>query len=116
MTEKESLEKEVDLLKQRLDSSQRAWNSTRQELKEKEHHYYAWDKERKETELSSKTSQLEMKALKESLAALLSTAYNTVEPFEETIKDRIRQLMTGSKDTESVSITQYQTVYSPLKL
>ena len=49
------LEREIDILKERLDASQRAWNATRTELEEREARFGRSESQLKEFEIQTRT-------------------------------------------------------------
>ena len=98
------LRREIDMLKERLESSQRAWQATRRELEEKESRFYSVESKAKETELFVRNSEMQLRSFKEQLAGLLSDPSFVVEPYEEQIRERIRALMTDYKDRRAVSL------------
>lgn len=99
LSRQEDLLKEIDVLKERLEASQRAWSSMRNELEEQRvqvHH----DVDRA---LINQSIEGQHKAFKECLAQLLSDGYVMVEPYEETIRERIQNLVLGLRDKNAVS-------------
>ena len=50
-------EREIDILKERLDASQRAWNATRTELEEREARFGRSETQLKEFEIQSRTAE-----------------------------------------------------------
>ena len=104
MAKENELRREIDMLKERLESSQRAWQATRRELEEKESRYYSVESKAKETELFVRNSEMQLRSFKEQLAGLLSDPSLVVEPYEEQIRERIRALMTDYKDRRAVSL------------
>ena len=104
MAKENELRREIDMLKERLESSQRAWQATRRELEEKESRFYTAESKAKETELFVRNSEMQLRSLKEQLAGLLSDPSVVVEPYEDQIRERIRVLMTDYKDRLAVSI------------
>ncbi|XP_013406676.1 coiled-coil domain-containing protein 170 [Lingula anatina] len=98
---KRELEQEIKLLKERLDASQRAWNATRHELDEREKRLSHLDREARESSFSVRNYQTQYNAFRETLASILSDAFRTVPPSEDSIKDKIGQLLAANKDKES---------------
>ena len=92
------------MLKERLESSQRAWQATRRELEEKESRFYSAESKAKETELFVRNSEMQLRSFKDQLAGLLSDQSVVIEPYEEQIRERVRALMTDYKDRLGVSI------------
>ncbi len=97
------LRRELELLKERLESSQRAWQSTRRELEERESRFLSIESKAKETELFVRNSELQLRSFKEQLAGLLSDQTYVVEPYEDQIRERVRTLMTDYRDRLAVS-------------
>lgn len=94
MSRQEDLLKEIDVLKERLEASQRAWSSMRNELEEQRQQVHH-DVDRA---LINQSIEGQHKAFKECLAQLLSDGYVMVEPYEETIRERIQNLVLGLRD------------------
>jgi|SRR6218665_132521 len=99
MSRQEDLLKEIDVLKERLEASQRAWSSMRNELEEQRQQVHH-DVDRA---LINQSIEGQHKAFKECLAQLLSDGYVMVEPYEETIRERIQNLVLGLRDKNAVS-------------
>ena len=99
------MRREIDMLKERLDSSQKAWQATRRELDERESRFLSAESKAKETELLVRNSDFQLRSFKEQLAGLLSDHSLQIEPFEEQIRERVRSLMTDYKDRLGVSDT-----------
>ena len=95
--------REIDLLKERLDASQRAWNATRTELEERAARFSRNDAQVREYETSCRTLEQTQRAFKEQLASMLTDSYVTVEPYEEQIRERVTQLVRASSDKTAVS-------------
>ncbi|XP_074661960.1 coiled-coil domain-containing protein 170-like [Tubulanus polymorphus] len=98
VAERRELLREVELLKERLESTQKAWNATRHELEDREQRLSKIDREKHETSFSVRSIEAQYNGFKESLAHLLSDAYHSVAPNEETIKDKIKHLQVTAKD------------------
>ena len=96
-------EREIELLKERFESTQRAWTATKQELENRDTHYSSVDREIRESQIAVRNAELQYKSFKESLAALLSDSYSACEPYEESIRERIKNFMLHGKDKGAVS-------------
>lgn len=94
ISRQEDLLKEIDVLRERLEASQRAWSSMRNELEEQRQQVHH-DVDRA---LINQSVEGQHKAFKECLAQLLSDGYVMVEPYEETIRERIQNLVLGLRD------------------
>ena len=93
------LEREIDILKERVEASQRAWAATKRDLDNmtlREHEYH-------NQEVTWRTEETASKSFKESLANLLSDGYQNLEPYEEAIKDRIKNLLLSLRDKAAVN-------------
>ena len=95
--------REIDILKERLDASQRAWNATRTELEERESRFSRHDAQVREYETSCRTMEQTSRAFKEQLAGLLSDSFTSVEPYEEQIRERVTALVRANSDKTAVS-------------
>ena len=107
MARETELRREIDMLKERLESSQRAWQATRRELEDKETRFYSVESKAKENELFVRNSEMQLRSFKEQLAGLLSDPSFVVEPNEEQIRERIRSFTTYYKDRLAVSFVTY---------
>lgn len=101
MLRQRELEREIEVLKERLDSSQKAWTATKRELdgltlREHEMHGH---------EVTYRTAEVAFKSFKEILANLLSDGYQNLEPYEEAIKERVKNLLLSLRDKTAVRIT-----------
>lgn len=92
------LEKEIETLKERMTNIQTAWHSTKTEFEKKETVYTSYEAKLKEFEYQAMYSNNCLTALKEQVATLLSDGFVKVEANEEQIKEKIKLLMTSSKD------------------
>ena len=104
MARETELKREIDMLKERLESSHRAWQATRRELEEKESRFYSVESKVKENELFVRNSEMQLRSFREQLAGILSDPSFVVEPYEEQIRERIRTLTTDYKDRLAVSV------------
>jgi len=91
-------EREIDLLKDRLEASQTGWSDARRQLEEKvcrcEHHGGR----------HGVVGAVITNVFLEALAHLLSDSRNFVEPNEERIKERVRDLVHAVQDKNAVSL------------
>lgn len=99
------MEREVELLRERLDASQRAWNATRAELEEREGRFAHSESKLREFELSHRTVDHSFRAFKEQVATVLSDSYVTVQPYEDEIREKLSALVRSSTDRKAVSYT-----------
>lgn len=103
LASRRDLEREIELLKERLDSTQRAWSATKHELETRDGHYTTVDREIRESQIAVRNAEVQYKNFKESLASLLTDSYSGCEPYEEAIRERVKNLMLNSKDRTAVS-------------
>ena len=90
----------MESLRDRLDASQRAWSAMRRELDEhKSQRTAEIDRERLVVAAEQQT-----KVFKECLARMLSDAGRTVEPYEETIRERVQAIILEVQDKTAVSM------------
>lgn len=92
------LEGEINVLKERMTNIQTAWQATRTELEAKETNFSSQNHNLKQMEYDVLYNKNCLTALKEQVAALLSDGFVKVEANEEQIKEKIKLLMTSSKD------------------
>lgn len=92
------LQREVELLKERLEASQKAWAATKRELDEKSKVYASLDREVRDSSHSAKSAQTQLVAFRDQLASLLTDSYSRVAPSDDLIKEKIRQLQIANKD------------------
>jgi chromosome segregation ATPase len=85
---------EVNNLKDRLDTTQRAWTAMRAELEAVKSQRCA----EAERERLASVAEAQMKAFKECLATMLSDSCVTVEPFEEMIRERLQNIIVTLRD------------------
>ncbi len=97
------MEREISLLKERLDSTQRAWSSTKRELEERDMRFTSIDRELKEHSLNARNSEVAFRNFKETLANLLSDEFHRLEPYEEPIRERIQAMCLAVRDKSAVS-------------
>ncbi|XP_078000196.1 coiled-coil domain-containing protein 170-like isoform X2 [Glandiceps talaboti] len=86
------LEREVQLLKERINANQRAWDSTRMELEQRDTRVTSMDRELKNHQYNAQVAMTTLKAFKESLATILSDSYFVCSDSEDAIKERVTQL------------------------
>ena len=100
------MESQLEEMKDRLDSSQRAWSAMRRELEQQKSQRVT----EAETERLLTAVELQSKSFKECLARMISDGCVTVEPFEETITQRIHDVIVSlqQKSTVSISSISYQ--------
>ncbi|CAG5130218.1 unnamed protein product [Candidula unifasciata] len=94
------LEREVELLKERLDANQRALEATRNELELKESRFHSLDRDFRETAHNVRTTGTQFDLFREQLANLLSSVNNSVTPSEESLKETIRRLASDKREND----------------
>nr|XP_042704187.1 coiled-coil domain-containing protein 170 isoform X4 [Chrysemys picta bellii] len=92
LTAKQSLEKEIKSLQDRLAASQRAWEASKQELHHLKRCSSEMDGSLKSSIDEARTAQSLLSAFKEQVATLLSNSSVIVKPSEEAIMERVREL------------------------
>ena len=90
--------KEIETLKARLDSIQKAWQSTRGELDQRENKFSSNESHVKKLENDLLYEKTQFESFKQQVGQLLSDGYVKVDPNENEIKDKIHLLMQSSKD------------------
>ncbi len=103
MTTQTVLEKEIVTIKERMSNIQTAWQASRNELETKEGKYGGIEANLKQLEYDALYSKNCLNAFKDQVATLLSDGYVKVEANEEQIKEKVKLLMTSSKDRGLVS-------------
>ncbi|ELU12895.1 hypothetical protein CAPTEDRAFT_173947 [Capitella teleta] len=91
-------QREIELLKERLDASNHSWQVTRRELEEKEARYSDNDTRLRDHELAVRNAESAFKGFKQLMADILSDSVVSVEPYEECIRDRAKWLAHSVKD------------------
>ncbi|XP_074846469.1 coiled-coil domain-containing protein 170 isoform X2 [Carettochelys insculpta] len=92
LTAKETLEKEVRVLQDRLAASERAWEASKQELHHLKRCSSELDAGLKRSIEEARTAQSLLSTFKEQVASLLSNSSVAVKASEEAIMGRIREL------------------------
>ncbi|XP_033632699.1 coiled-coil domain-containing protein 170-like isoform X1 [Asterias rubens] len=103
------LERENSLLKERMNASRRAWDSTQHELNDHENKMTSLGKEAKELKYEADVAKSELKSFRESLALLLSrgNSLSSCDTREDSIKERIKQLqIDASENSTHVSLME----------
>ncbi len=95
---KKALEKEIDTLKDRLSTMQTAWTATKNELENKHSTFTGQTANIKQLENEILYAKSCLNAFKEQVASLLSDGFVKVSPNEDEIKEKVKMLMTSSKD------------------
>jgi chromosome segregation ATPase len=89
---------EIQMLKERLETIQSAWHATKSEMEQEKLKYNEYDAKFKSFEYDTLYATGCLKSFKEQVSTLLSDGFVRVEPNEEDIKEKLKQLMTSSKD------------------
>jgi len=103
LSSKTVCETEIATLKERISNIQTAWNATKTDVEAKEKSFKDAESNLKQMQYDSLYHKGCLDALKEQVAALLSDGFVKVEANEDQIKEKIRLLMTSSKDRGLVS-------------
>ena len=77
---------------------QTAWQATKKELDTREHSYSSQSSTLKQLDNEILYHKSCLTSFKEQVAALLSDGYVKVDPNEDQIKEKVKMLMTSSKD------------------
>ncbi|XP_002738131.1 coiled-coil domain-containing protein 170-like isoform X2 [Saccoglossus kowalevskii] len=99
MMRKNELEREVQLLKERMEANRRAWESTRMELEHRDTRVSALDHDLKTHQYNAQVAEASLRSLKESLAALLGDSFMSYD--EESIKEKVRQLHLSVREKDA---------------
>ncbi|XP_066279979.1 coiled-coil domain-containing protein 170-like isoform X2 [Branchiostoma lanceolatum] len=100
---KEALVRENQLLRERIESSEKAWKSTRDELEHREGRVQTMDEKLRTSQYTAKAAQTQLDTFKQAIASLLSDGHHIVHEREDDIKDRIRAIMGSSRDKQAES-------------
>ncbi|KAI8484327.1 PREDICTED: coiled-coil domain-containing protein 170-like isoform X3 [Branchiostoma belcheri] len=103
MRSKEALVRENQLLRERIESSEKAWKSTREELEHREGRVHTMDEQLRNSQYTAKAAQTQLDTFKQAIASLLSDGQVIVHEREDDIKDRIRSIMGSSRDKHAES-------------
>lgn len=106
LNDKENLKHELETVKSRLESIQKAWQNARGELDQRETCFSSTELHFKQMENDLAYTKSCFDAFKQQIGQLLSDGYVKVEAKEEEIKEKIRLLMQSSKDRGLVSQTR----------
>ncbi|CAL1527506.1 unnamed protein product [Lymnaea stagnalis] len=101
------LEREIELLKERLDASHRALEATRNELQLKESRFSSLDRDLREKAHNIRSTSTQFDLFREQLANFLSTPQNNVNPSEDSVKEAVRRLATDRKEL-SMRLEEYE--------
>ncbi|XP_046545107.1 coiled-coil domain-containing protein 170-like [Haliotis rubra] len=97
---KREVEREIELMKERLDANQRSLDATRGELELRQGRLSSLDREVRETSHNVRSWENQYHLFREQIAGLLSNSYTMVEPSEDMIKDNIRRMAQTNKEYE----------------
>ncbi|XP_041353054.1 coiled-coil domain-containing protein 170-like [Gigantopelta aegis] len=97
---KRDMEREIDIMKERLNATQRSLEATQQELELRQGRLSHLDREVRETSHNVHSTATQYSLFREQIAALLSNAYTAVHPSEDSIKDAVRNMMHNNKELE----------------
>lgn len=99
-TRAKELEKEVEILRERLESSQRVIAATKHEYTSHETRTISFERQQREMEITLRNSETNFRNFKQQIADWISDTSCIVEPYEESIRERIRVLMTISRERD----------------
>ncbi|ESO87729.1 hypothetical protein LOTGIDRAFT_127327, partial [Lottia gigantea] len=105
------MEREVEVVKERLEANQRALDATRNELELREGRLNHLDREYRETTNNTRSTTSQFNLFKEQLANILSNSYTNVPPSEDLIRDSILNLAQNNKEL----VLQVETLESRVK-
>uniref|UniRef100_A0A8D0GFI7 Coiled-coil domain containing 170 n=1 Tax=Sphenodon punctatus TaxID=8508 RepID=A0A8D0GFI7_SPHPU len=106
-TAKQSLEKDINVLQERLVSNQRAWEASVQDLNHWKRSSSELDESLKRNMEEARAAQILHNVFKEQVAGLLSSSSITVRPSEETIMERIQELR-NREETQKTMVFQHE--------
>jgi chromosome segregation ATPase len=108
LTTKSMLEKELEVHKERIISIQTAWQASRVELEAKDTELAGHNANLKQFENDALFYKNCLNSLKEQVATLLSDGFVKVDANEDQIKEKVKLLMTSSKDRGLVRVQTQQ--------
>lgn len=91
-------QREIELLKERLEANQRSLDATRAELDLRNNRLSTLDREVRTTSHSVHTAATSFGLFREQLANLLGTVYESMDSSEERIKEGVRRLAVDSRE------------------
>ncbi|XP_005089149.1 coiled-coil domain-containing protein 170 [Aplysia californica] len=97
---KRDLEREIELLRERVDAGQRSLEATKGELALCNDRFSTMERNYRESSHSVHTSGTQFKLFRDQIANLLSTAFNDVVPTEECIKECVRRITEDKKELD----------------
>ncbi|XP_025105886.1 coiled-coil domain-containing protein 170-like [Pomacea canaliculata] len=95
---KRDVEREVELLKERLEANQRAMDATRAELELRDNRLSTLDREVRINSHNVHSAATAFSLFREQLANILSSAYETIEPTEEAIKQTAHRIASSYRE------------------
>lgn len=98
LNDKTALTTELETLKSRLESVQKAWQNTRTDLDQRETKYSTGESQIKQLENDLLYTKSMHDMFRSQVAQLLSDGFVKVEPKDDEIKEKIQLLMQSSKD------------------
>uniref|UniRef100_H2ZF69 Coiled-coil domain-containing protein 170 n=1 Tax=Ciona savignyi TaxID=51511 RepID=H2ZF69_CIOSA len=98
---KEGLERENELLKQRIDANDKTWASSRDELSQTSTRITMLTDDVKRLEYERNLANNEFQSFKSSMSKVLSDPYVEVEPREDAIKDRIKLMVSAEHEKKA---------------
>lgn len=104
MSDRRTMEREIDLLRERLEASQRSLDATRGELDLRESRLSSLDEEFRSHSLNVRSAHSQFCNFKEQLCSLLSTPDQVLEMSEDNIKLRITEIVHRNREMMCVSI------------
>ncbi|KAL8611121.1 hypothetical protein ACOMHN_064411 [Nucella lapillus] len=101
------MEREVDMLKERLDAGQRMLDATNAELQLRGDRLASVEHEMRVSSHSVHSSATAFQLFREQLANLLGTTYELIDPSEECLKEAVRKLAVDAKE-HRMRIEEYE--------
>ncbi|KAJ8045829.1 hypothetical protein HOLleu_08927 [Holothuria leucospilota] len=98
--EKERMEDEIKMLRDRLDSSENLWASKKHEMDSHYSKVSSLNQEIKTAQFDAQVAKSELKGLKEALANILGETDWTVEPHGDIIREKVKQLKIDNQEQE----------------
>lgn len=101
------LDREVGLLKERLEANQRALDATRAELEMRENRLSTLDREMRHSSHSVHSTATAFQLFREQLANLLSAVFENCSSSEENLKEAVRRLATDKREID-LRVEEYE--------
>ncbi|ESN95248.1 hypothetical protein HELRODRAFT_179585 [Helobdella robusta] len=94
ITKQEELKREVDVLRERLDVNQKSWTQMKRDMEELRERNSLLEADKLRSSVHYNTDGIRFTKFRENLASILTDADINVDPYEESILERIKNIQT----------------------